>query len=256
MLTFYQSLAVAQRILQELIIRKRSLVFWLVFPLTILFVNGYIVSERAKINLSLAFKISAPSAVVVALFFSCLGGPVATIVREREQKTLKRLFLSPLNGFGYFLGILIAYSSLALCQTLILYLPVFLIVKNLELSLTPGIIILFLGIIVYVGLGIVLGSNLAKRTEDVNAVLATFGVPLLILGGTFFPSFIFPKKMLAIAKFNPIFHLNEALVKCWGKGGLLEDILVHLWFLLFFALIVTLLGWWCYGKMIQSETRL
>lgn len=62
--------------------------------------------------------------------------------------------------------------------------------------------------------------------------------------------------MLAIAKFNPIFHLNEALVKCWGKGGLLEDILVHLWFLLFFALIVTLLGWWCYGKMIQSETRL
>lgn len=256
MLTFYQSLAIAQRILRELIIRKRSLVFWLVFPLTILFINGYIVSERAKINLSLAFKISAPSAVVVALFFSCLGGTVATIVREREQKTLKRLFLSPLNGFGYFLGILIAYSSLALCQTLILYLPVFLIVKNLELSLTPGIIILFLGIIVYVGMGLVLGSNLAKRTEDVNAVLATFGVPLLILGGTFFPSFIFPKKMLAIAKFNPIFHLNEAMVKCWGKGELLEDILVHLWFLLFFALIVTLLGWWCYGKMIQSETRL
>lgn len=256
MLTFYQSLAIAQRILRELIIRKRSLVFWLVFPLTILFINGYIVSERAKINLSLAFKISAPSAVVVALFFSCLGGTVATIVREREQKTLKRLFLSPLNGFGYFLGILIAYSSLALCQTLILYLPVFLIVKNLELSLKPGIIILFLGIIVYVGMGLVLGSNLAKRTEDVNAVLATFGVPLLILGGTFFPSFIFPKKMLAIAKFNPIFHLNEAMVKCWGKGELLEDILVHLWFLLFFALIVTLLGWWCYGKMIQSETRL
>lgn len=256
MLTFYQSLAIAQRILRELIIRKRSLVFWLVFPLTILFINGYIVSERAKINLSLAFKISAPSAVVVALFFSCLGGTVATIVREREQKTLKRLFLSPLNGFGYFLGILIAYSSLALCQTLILYLPVFLIVKNLELSLTPGIIILFLGIIVYVGMGLVLGSNLAKRTEDVNAVLATFGVPLLILGGTFFPSFIFPKKMLAIAKFNPIFHLNEAMVKCWGKGELSEDILVHLWFLLFFALIVTLLGWWCYGKMIQSETRL
>ena len=42
---------------------------------------------------------AAPSTLVgAALFFSCLGGSVATVVAEREQQTLKRLFISSLSG--------------------------------------------------------------------------------------------------------------------------------------------------------------
>jgi ABC-2 type transport system permease protein len=55
------------------------------------------------------------------LFFSCLGGSVATVVAEREQQTLKRLFISPLSGTSYFLGIFFAHSCIGIGQALLVY---------------------------------------------------------------------------------------------------------------------------------------
>ncbi|MEM9246917.1 MAG: ABC transporter permease, partial [Cyanobacteria bacterium P01_F01_bin.153] len=90
-----ESIAVARRILTELFRRKRSLIFWAVFPVAILILNGLIVAERANIDVEIAFEQTAPTTLVgAALFFSCLGGSVATLVAEREQQTLKRLFIS------------------------------------------------------------------------------------------------------------------------------------------------------------------
>ncbi|WP_330203014.1 ABC transporter permease [Cyanobacterium sp. Dongsha4] len=257
MTLYEQTIAIFQRILLELLKRKRNLIFWSVFPLTILILNSYIIAERAKIDLSLAMKISAPPSLMgAALFFSCLGGTIATIVGEREQKTLIRLFISPLMGIAYFLGILLAHSAIAFCQTILIYGLLFFLGKPIEGSFLLGLIIVILSIISYVGVGFILGTQLAKRTEDVNSIVATFGVPLLILGGTFFPSSLFPEKMKQLAQFNPIFHMNEALIQIWGKGELFSEIKTHFLFLFIFSLIVILLGWWCYEKMLKSETIL
>ncbi len=252
---FSQTLAVSERILWELWKRKRSLIFWSIFPLTILVLNSYIIAERAKISVSLAMKISAPPSLMgAALFFSCLGGTVAIIVGEREQKTLKRLLISPLTGIAYFLGIFLAQGAIALYQTILIYGLLFFLDKPIEGSFFLGLTIIILSIISYVGVGFILGTQLAKRTEDVNTIVATFGVPLLILGGTFFPSSLFPEKMKQLAHLNPIFHINEALIQVWGKGKFFSDIQFHFWFLLIFSLMMILLGWWCYERMLKSET--
>ncbi|MGI0483048.1 ABC transporter permease [Geminocystis sp. CENA526] len=258
---FNESLAVSQRILTELIRRKRSLIFWSIFPIFILIINSYIIAERAKITTALAMKISAPSSLVGAgLFFSCLGGTIATIVSEREQKTLKRLFISPLNGASYFLGILFSHSFIGLLQTLFVYGLLFIVLYLKEMSISGsiflGLIVIILSIISYVGVGFILGTQLAKRTEDVNTIVATFGVPLLIIGGTFFPSSLFPEKLLEIAQFNPIFHMNEALIALWGRAKSFEDIQGHFFFLLIFSIVMIFLGWWCYERMITREKTL
>ena len=254
---FREIMAVAQRILRELWHRKRSLIFWLIFPLSILLINSYIIAERAKIGVDLAMKISAPSSLMgAALFFSCLGGTVATIVREREQKTLKRLFISPLRGTAYFLGIFVAHSLIGLAQTIVIYGVLIIRGQSISGSIFLGILTIILSIVSYVGVGFILGTQLAKRTEDVNAIVATVGVPLLIVGGTFFPSSLFPPRMLEVAQFNPIFHMNEALIDLWGKGQYWEDIQEHFLFLLVFAVVMIISGWWCYRQMISSETAL
>ena len=252
-----ESIAVTQRILKELFNRRRSLIFWSIFPLSILLINSYIIAERAKITLTLAMKISAPSSLIgAALFFSCLGGTVATIVREREQKTLKRLFISPLRGISYFSGIFLAHCTIGLGQTILIYGLLLITGKSISGSITLGILIILFSIISYVGVGFILGTQLAKRTEDVNAIVATVGVPLLIVGGTFFPSSLFPDNLLRIANFNPIFHMNEALIDLWGKGKEFADIQTHVIFLLFFAIVMIFTGWWCYNNMIRQETTL
>ncbi len=254
---WYETLAVAQRILIELFRRRRSLIFWSIFPISVLLLNGLILAERAKLPFDQAFENAAPGSLVgAALFFSCLGGSVATVVSEREQLTLKRLFISPLSGISYFLGIFLAHSLIGIGQTLLVYMIAAFWDAQFNGSIWLGIVIILLSIIAYVGVGFVLGTQLAKRTEDVNALVAAFGVPLLILGGAFLPTSLFPKTLLDLAQFNPIYHMNEALLGVSANGDGLAEIEPHFRFLALFALAMVIAGWLSYRRMLQVERRL
>ncbi len=200
-----ETFAVAQRILTELWRRRRSLIFWSVFPIMVLVLNGLILEERAQLTTAEAFRqAAAPTLVGAALFFSCLGGSVATVVAEREQQTLKRLFLSPLNGFSYFLGIFVAHAGIGLAQAALVWAIAKAIGAQFSGSLWFALSIVLLSIATYVGVGFILGTQFARRTEDINALIAAFGVPLLILGGAFLPTTLFPDMLLTLAQYNPV----------------------------------------------------
>lgn len=252
-----ETLAVTQRILLELWRRRRSLVFWSIFPISVLLLNGLIFAERASLSMAQSLERAAPSTLVgAALFFSCLGGSVATVVSEREQQTLKRLFISPLSGISYFLGIFLAHSCIGIGQTLLVYAVAAFWGASFNGSLLLGGIIILLSIAAYVGLGFIFGTQLARRTEDVNSLVAAFGVPLLILGGAFVPSFLFPQSLLNIARFNPIYHMNVALLRVSAAGDDLAAIANHFWFLFWFAILMVIGGWLCYRRMLVVERRL
>jgi ABC-2 type transport system permease protein len=252
-----ETLAVAQRILTELLRRRRSLIFWVIFPVAVLWLNGLILAERANLAIADAFENAAPATLVgAALFFSCLGGSVATVVSEREQRTLKRLFLSPLSGTSYFLGIFFAHTWIGIGQGIIVYLVAATVGAQFNGSLGLGLLIVLLSIAAYVGVGFILGTQFARRTEDVNALVAAFGVPLLILGGVFLPTSLFPDNLLRLAEYNPVFHMNEALTGVWAAGDGVPEIDRHFWFLVVFAIAMVLGGWLSYRRMVSSERRL
>ncbi|WP_427161954.1 ABC transporter permease [Aliinostoc sp. HNIBRCY26] len=246
-----ETIAVTRRILIELFRCRRSLIFWCIFPISVLTLSGYILAERADLPLADAFSYAAPSTLVgAALFFSCLGGTVATIVAEREQQTIKRLFLSPLSGTSYFLGIFLAHSCIGIGQTILIYTIAAFWGATFRGSWLLGIAIILMSIAAYVGLGFILGTQLARRIEDVNALVAAFGVPLLILGGAFLPATLFPKTLVNIAQFNPIYHMNEALVAVSSQGKLINEIIINLRFLLIFTIAMVIGGWLCYRRML------
>ena len=249
--------AVAQRILIQLWRNKLSLIFWCIFPISLLLLNGYMIADGSNISLGEAIQLAAPSTLVgAALFFSCLGGTLATIVAEREQQTLKRLFISPLSGISYFLGIFFAYSLIAFAQSIIVFSFAASMGANFEGSLFWGLAILILSIIAYVGLGFFLGTQLGRRIEDVNTLVATFGIPLLMTGGAFFPSSYFPKQLLELANYNPIFHMIEAMVAVWVDGESLSQFQGNFSFLLTFSFLMVLVGWLSYQKMLRREMKL
>jgi ABC-2 type transport system permease protein len=252
-----ETIAVTQRILIELLRRRRSLIFWSIFPISVLILSGFILAERAELPLPEAFAYAAPSSLVgAALFFSCLGGSVATVVAEREQQTLKRLFLSPLSGTSYFLGIFLAHSCIGVGQTLLIYTVAAFWGATFNGSVLLGLTIIFMSIVAYVGLGFILGTQLARRIEDVNALVAAFGVPLLILGGAFLPASLFPESLINIARFNPIYHMNESFVAVSSQGAEFSSIKSHFGFLFVFALVMFVGGWLSYRRMLVVERRL
>jgi ABC-2 type transport system permease protein len=116
-------------------------------------------------------------------------------------------------------------------------------------SLVLGGLILLLSVFTYVGMGFFLGVRFAKRSEEVVVALSAIGVPLLVLGGTFFPLEIMPQAMQVLAQINPILHMNQAFkgVAAYGMG--MVDLRFELTFLVVFCGLSMALG-------IRSDRRL
>ncbi len=246
--------AIARRILIELLRTRRSLIFWAVFPTLMLLLFGTMYASGKQPGPS--FDHTAPGILIgAALFFSCLGGTVATLAAERERRTLRRLLLSPLAPAACFLGIVAAYLVIALAQTAIVYAVARAFGGRFHGSLPLGLAIVALSVCAYVGLGFFFGARFARRTEDVNGPVAGFGVPLLVLGGTFFPVSLLPPSLLALAQADPVYHMNQALKGVWAEGRTLAEVQPHVAFLAAFAALALWLGARAYRAMLEQERR-
>ena len=247
-----QTLAVAQRIWLEQWRQGRGLIFWALFPALMMLLFGLVYAH----NDSMCAGLDAMAAGVLmgaALFFSCLGGTVAILVAERERRTLRRLLASPLQPLAYFLGVVLAQSALALMQVVMLYAIAYAIGARYHGSIALGAVIITLSVFAYVGLGFFFGARFARRSEEVVVALSAFGVPLLVLGGTFFPLVLMPEAMQTVAHLNPILYMNEALKAVAAQGAGLADLRSELAFLVVFCGLALGLGVSSYRHLLRLE---
>jgi ABC-2 type transport system permease protein len=175
------------------------------------------------------------------------------IAAERERGTLTRLLTTPLYPAAYFLGVVIAQLLLALMQVFMLYSIALLIGAKYQGSLLLGGLILLLSVFSYVGMGFFLGARFARRSEEVVVALSAIGVPLLVLGGTFFPLEIMPQGMQAVAQINPMLHMNQAFkgVAAYGMG--LNELRFELSFLVVFCCASLALGIQSYRHLLGRD---
>jgi ABC-2 type transport system permease protein len=246
------SLSVARRILREFGRSRRVLLLWGLFPAVMLVLFGWV--RAGDEGFGPAFAETAPGILVgAALFFSCLGGPISILAGERERRTLRRLLLTPLPGSAYFLGIVWAHVAIAFGQVAIVYGLTFAVGGGFEGPKALGVLILLLSVASYVGVGFYVGAKLAGVAEDVNGVVAAIGVPLLVLGGTFFASDRLPPVLYVVAHANPIFHMNEAFkTVAFGLGGL-PEVGANVAALAMMAIATVALGTHAYRSLLQKE---
>jgi len=245
-------LTVARRILVELTRNRRILIFWALFPALMLLLFGLIYAGGG--GTASSFDRTTPGILVgAALFFSCLGGPAAILVGERESGTLRRLLLSPLSGASYFLGVVLAFVAVAFAQALIVFAISFAFGGRFHGSILVGALIVLLCVASYCGLGFFFGAQLARRAEDVNGPLAAFGVPLLVLGGTFFPPSVLPPFLRRVAVFDPIFHMNQALKAVAAEGATLAQVSTHVLVLAIVSVLSLLVGALSYRRLLAIE---
>ncbi len=248
-----QTWAISARIVREYSRQRRNLIFWAVFPALMLLLFASIYLNNAGTASSFD---NTPAGILIgaALFFSCLGGTVSLIVTERERRTLRRLLVSPLHPAAYFLGVTLACCAVAAAQTFVVYLIAWLIGARFHGSIALGVAIIALSVCAYVGLGFFFGARFAKRAEDVNGPVAALGVPLLVLGGTFFPITLLPAFLLKLAFLDPVFHMNQALKRATA-GETWWNLRASLLFLLAFAALSILIGIASYRQMLTEEKR-
>jgi ABC-2 type transport system permease protein len=247
-----QTLAVTQRIWLEQWRQGRGLIFWALFPALMMLLFGLVYANNDSMRAGLD-AMAAGVLMGAALFFSCLGGTVAILVAERERHTLRRLLASPLQPLAYFLGVVLAQSALAVMQVVMLYAIAYAIGARYNGSIALGGLIIMLSVFAYVGLGFFFGARFARRSEDVLVALSAFGVPLLVLGGTFFPLVLMPTAMQNLAHLNPILYMNEALKAVAAQGAGLVELRSELAFLMLFCIVSLGLGVSSYRHLLRLE---
>ncbi len=247
-----QTLAVARRILIEQARQPRTLFFWGLFPVLMMLLFGLIYRHNEAMRVGLD---ATPAGILIgaALFFSCLGGTMAIVVGERERGTLRRLLISPLQPAAYFLGIVTALLAVAVMQAALVFATAWPIGARFHGSLALGALVVVLSVFSYVGIGFFFAARFARRAEDLNGPLAALGVPLLVLGGTFFPLSLMPDFLVAMARVNPVLHMSEALKAVAGQGAGWRDIAVELAFLATFSTAALALGALSYRRMLRDE---
>ncbi len=225
--TVREGTVIAGRVLRELWRGRRSLVFWAVFPALMLLLFGLIYAGNGRTGP--AFDRVAPGILIgAALFFSCLGGPISVIVGERERGTLRRLLLTPISPSAYPAGVAAAFAVVGAGQAVLVYGLAALFGGRYHGSVWLGPLVVLLSVVAYVGMGFAFGARFARRTEDVTGPVAAFGVPLLVLGGTFFDPAMLPGFLKPAAWLDPIFHMNEALRAVSVHGAGPAEIRLHL----------------------------
>jgi ABC-2 type transport system permease protein len=251
----WESLAIAQRILVELGRQKRQLLVWIVFPVLVLFGNGYLLAQQMQISLADALAIAAPATLVgVGLFFSSFWGSMQTIAAERSQHTLQRLLISPLSPMSYCLGVFIAYSCVGVGQTLLIYTLAFLGGARLG---SPGLslLIILLAIAAYIGAGFAIGTR-SRIATAVSIPVLIVGILLLCLGGGLLPTLLLPDMLLRAAIVNPIYHMSTALTGVSAIGLGIAEIAPNLGVLVGLAGLMVGVGWWSYYRLVRLEGRL
>jgi ABC-2 type transport system permease protein len=149
-----------------------------------------------------------------------------------------------------------AHIVIALGQTVIVYGIAAAFGGRFHGSVLLGMLIILLSVTTFVGLGFFFGAHFSRSTEDVNGPVSAFGVPLLVLGGTFFPPQMLPDFLLQLAHLDPIFHMNQALKPVSALGAGVADIALHLMLLMVFAAVALTLGTHAYGALLQRERRM
>lgn len=181
-----------------------------------------------------------PGYLVMFVFFGAAVG-AETIVRERQNNTLERLLSSSVQRESVLGGIFTGMSIKGLIQILIFWV-VGLLAFGIELGNAPAAVIILsvLMVIVSAAFAIML-ATLVKTQRSAGSIAVLASLVLAPVGGCWWPLFIMPEWMKALAKVTPhgwaTTGFNKLMLFGAEFGAVVPEMLVLLGFTALFSAI-------------------
>ncbi|MCD5416045.1 ABC transporter permease [Candidatus Bipolaricaulota bacterium] len=175
-----------------------------------------------------------PGIILMAFFSSGLFGVPGTILFAREQRVLRRYWVTPLTIPCYFAGFSLGHLLLCLVQfILILLLGRLAFGATVSFAAPGAIFFLMLAAVTFLAFGFFVAS-IAKTANAGMAIANIINMPMMFLGGIFFPVGELPVALQALVYANPLTYLGKGLRASLGVGppvspGYLAIIVPLLW---------------------------
>ncbi len=232
-----RTLAIAGRIVRQIVRDHRSLALIVVAPTVVMSLVGFSFAEQPQV---LDFVAPALLAVFALFFVFILTG--VSFLRERAQGTLDRLLVTPVSRADILVGYLLGFLLFATLQALVILLFTILVLDvNYRGSLLQVFALLMMLTVVAVNLGIFV-STFARNEFQVVQFIPLILAPQIFLSGVILPVEQLPGYFEALSRLLPLTYAVEALRKIMIEGQGLGDVLPELAILAGFAVALLALA--------------
>jgi len=183
------------------------------------------------------FQFMAPGIIAMVVVMAVMIGLAASISREKELGTLDGILVAPIPRLCIILGKALSQTTRGLLQgSIVLLLSIFLFGVKIYGSIPLVVLLLFLGVFSFIGLGILI-SAIAAEQETTMMIMMTLTFPMIFLSGVFFPIEQMPGFMQVISRILPLTYAVEALRKVIILGAGISSLGKELTILITFGAI-------------------
>ncbi len=160
-----------------------------------------------------------PGVILMGFFTNGLFGVPGSILFARDRRVLRRYWVTPLTVPRYLAGFSLGHLTLCLIQfALIFMLARFAFRATIKFAQPMPILFLLLGAITFLTFGFFIAS-VAKTANAGMAIANILNMPMMFLGGLFFPIGGLPTFLKVIVYANPVTYLAEGLRMSLGVQG-------------------------------------
>ncbi len=183
-----------------------------------------------------------PNILALVVFQGAVMGLGRAVAGERKDGSLTRVFLTPTSNITIISGTQLFYMLL---ETIRSYLIVFAAAVMFGVLIKGSLVDVIAIICIYAlgatGVGMVL-SVLAKSQEQYMALGMLISLPMMFLGGVFFPIQTMPPALQGLTRVLPLTYAADALRGVMIKGFTLSQVIPDLLFLGLFGFIMVVLS--------------
>lgn len=229
-----KSLILAKRNILEMLRDPLSFIFCLGFPLIMLIVMQIIFQNMKYVPDNFEIKNYANGICVFGYTFTSLFVAMQ-ISSDKNTSFIKRINISPINNFSYYLSFFLSTFLVALAQTIFFFFVALIFKFPFNSKFILNIIYLFPSAIFYIFSGILIGC-ICKNEKQTGPISSIFVSLTGILGGVFMPINSFTGVLKNVINLLPFSHsvligseLQTIGVKC---------IYPHILYLLFYIVVI------------------
>jgi len=152
-----------------------------------------------------------PGVILMGFFTSCLFGIPGAILFSRDQKILRRYWVTPLSVPRYLAGLSIGHIVVGLIQcVLLILLGKYGFGASISFVALQPVAFLLLAQITFMAFGFLIAS-IAKTANSGMAIANILNMPMMFISGLFFPVSGLPTVLKAIVYVNPVSYLADGV---------------------------------------------
>lgn len=222
-MTVDRTLAIAERIVRQILRDRRSLGLLFIAPLVVMALVGFSFADQKDI----LDRVAPALLGVFVLFFTFVLTGVS-FLRERAQGTLERLLTTPVGRADILVGYLLGFLVFATIQSVVILAFTLLALRiDYQGNVWQIAVLLMLLIVVSVSLGIFV-STFARNEFQVVQFIPLVLAPQIFLSGVIIPVEDMPLVLESIARALPLTYGVEGLTSIMLRGEGLGDVLLEL----------------------------